>query len=165
MVDLLRVRAQEKKIEISARCESKIPTIIQSDPTRLRQILLNLVGNAIKFTQEGSVEIALSARETSGGNGELRIDVTDTGIGLSEDQLSILFKRFAQADSSTTRRFGGTGLGLTISRSFCRMMGGDLTAVSTPGEGSTFTIMLPRFAPETATMTSPGIDITSELLV
>ena len=114
---------------------------LQADPVRLRQVLLNLVGNACKFTERGEVRLSVSRR-----NGRVEFAVTDTGIGITAQQLEKLFTDFTQADASTTRRYGGTGLGLAISRRLCRMMGGDIEVTSIPGSGSTFTAWLPAEA-------------------
>ena len=127
------------------RCRStgaELPRWIESDPTRIRQILVNLVGNAIKFTERGSVTIALSqdARE---GEPRLRFEVRDTGIGMTPEETARVFADFAQADSSTTRRFGGTGLGLAICRRLTAVLGGALTVQSTRGQGSAFVLVLP----------------------
>jgi GAF domain-containing protein/CheY-like chemotaxis protein len=116
---------------------------IHADQTRFRQALLNLASNANKFTEKGTVTIA-ARHEPIDGREWVTVAVTDTGIGMNTEQMERLFQEFSQADSSTTRKYGGTGLGLAISRHFCRMMGGDITVDSQPGEGSTFTIRLPR---------------------
>jgi GAF domain-containing protein/CheY-like chemotaxis protein len=116
---------------------------IHADQTRFRQALLNLASNANKFTEKGTVTIA-ARHEPIDGREWITVAVTDTGIGMNTEQMGRLFQEFSQADSSTTRKYGGTGLGLAISRHFCRMMGGDITVDSNPGEGSTFTIRLPR---------------------
>jgi GAF domain-containing protein/CheY-like chemotaxis protein/anti-sigma regulatory factor (Ser/Thr protein kinase) len=118
---------------------------IQADQIRFRQALLNLASNANKFTENGAVTIAAQAQRS-----EITVAVTDTGIGMTEEQMGRLFQEFSQADASTTRRYGGTGLGLAISRHFCRMMGGDITVESQPGQGSTFTIRLPQSEPALA---------------
>ena len=112
------------------------------DPTRVRQILFNLVGNALKFTENGSVRIRLATAPLGGGRVSLILAVTDSGIGLSAEQCARLFQPFAQADSSTTRRFGGTGLGLSIVRRLAQLMQGDVAVQSAPGIGSTFTVTL-----------------------
>ncbi|MEM1422727.1 MAG: PAS domain S-box protein [Planctomycetota bacterium] len=134
---LLRQRAEGKGLELSVVCETPVPRTITSDPTRLRQILVNMVGNAIKFTETGSVCVAVSHDSAGGG---LVFEVRDTGVGMSASQLRrvLEFEAFTQADSSTTRTFGGTGLGLRISDTFARMLGGGLDATSRKGEGSTF---------------------------
>jgi adenylate cyclase len=118
---------------------------IRTDQTRLRQIVLNLLSNASKFTENGKVTLDVTT-DTSSSDEQIIFAVSDTGIGLSEEQVDKLFEDFSQADSSTTRRFGGTGLGLAISRRLARMMEGDIDVESTPGEGSTFTLRLPRIA-------------------
>jgi signal transduction histidine kinase/CheY-like chemotaxis protein/uncharacterized membrane protein len=116
---------------------------IHADQTRFRQALLNLASNANKFTENGTVSIAARPQQLDGRDW-ITIAVTDTGIGMTEEQMGRLFQEFSQADASTSRKYGGTGLGLAISRHFCRMMGGDIMVESKPGEGSTFTIRLPR---------------------
>jgi signal transduction histidine kinase/DNA-binding response OmpR family regulator len=116
---------------------------IHADQTRFRQALLNLASNANKFTENGTATIAARAQQLDGREW-ITIAVTDTGIGMTEEQMGRLFQEFSQADASTSRKYGGTGLGLAISRHFCRMMGGDIKVESKPGEGSTFTIRLPR---------------------
>jgi len=118
---------------------------VVGDQTRVRQVLLNLVGNAAKFTEQGRVRIEV-CRYASEEGAELVFRVSDTGIGMTSDQLSLLFGEFMQVDSSTTRRFGGSGLGLAISRRLCRLMGGDIMVESEQGRGSTFTVTLPGTA-------------------
>jgi signal transduction histidine kinase/CheY-like chemotaxis protein len=140
---LLRNRAQTKGLALSVQVEgTELPRWIESDPTRVRQILVNLVGNAIKFTERGSVTIALSqdARE---GEPRLRVEVRDTGIGMTPEEAARVFADFEQGDSSTTRRFGGTGLGLAICRRLTAVLGGELTVQSTRGQGSAFVLVLP----------------------
>ncbi len=134
----LDVKAREKGITLSVRAEGDTPALMKSDPTRLRQIITNLVNNAIKFTDEGAVELVVRAVDDE----TLAIDVKDSGIGVPEDKLEAIFDPFVQADSSVTRKFGGTGLGLPISRRFARLMGGDIKATSRAGVGSTFTVTL-----------------------
>jgi PAS domain S-box-containing protein len=135
---LLRSQAAAKGIGLELTCKGPIPGTIRTDPTRLRQILVNLVGNAVKFTKEGHVKITVRMAESKCGEPLLRISVSDTGIGITQDQINNLFKPFSQADASTSRRFGGTGLGLTISRSLAQLLGGDVNVESQPGNGSTF---------------------------
>jgi len=122
-------------------CSPKAGTM-HSDQMRIRQTVLNLVSNANKFTEHGTITISVRQQE-NGSGAWTTIAVTDTGIGMTPEQMGKLFQEFSQADSSTTRQYGGTGLGLTISRRFCQMMGGDIVVESTPGRGSTFTVRLP----------------------
>jgi signal transduction histidine kinase len=133
--------AREKGLTLRSAYASGLPAL-ESDPQRVRQILINLLGNAVKFTDDGEVRLAASA-----GPAGLRIAVTDTGPGIAADDLAKLFQEFTQLDASRTRKFGGTGLGLAISRRMARLLGGDITAQSTPGEGSTFILVLPLQAP------------------
>ncbi len=130
--------------KLIVRCERGLGQL-RADQTRLRQALVNLMSNACKFTEGGSItlEVKREAVLSGGQGGWVVFSVTDTGIGIPEQQLSRLFQPFVQADASTTRKYGGTGLGLTISRRFCQMMGGDITVKSQTGQGSTFTIKLP----------------------
>ena len=130
------------KVEISLAISDNVPERISTDPTRLRQIVLNLAANAVKFAPSGRVEIAASTRTDEAGNTKLVVAVTDNGIGMTREQADRLFKPFAQADATVTRRFGGTGLGLSISRSLAKAMGGDVTVTSQPGSGSTFTAVV-----------------------
>ncbi|MCA9066785.1 MAG: response regulator, partial [Planctomycetaceae bacterium] len=137
VVSVLSVKSDQQGIELTFDVVGTIPEFIDTDPTRLRQVLMNLVGNAIKFTQEGSVTIHVSFDPTQPRR-QLRFEVTDTGIGMTEEQCGRLFQEFMQADSSVTRRFGGTGLGLAISKKLTEAMGGQIGVYSTPGQGSTF---------------------------
>ncbi len=133
---LMRMRAQEKHLDLTINIAGPVPQVIQTDPTRLRQILLNLVGNAIKFTPQGQVRISARMDQT----GALAFEVADTGIGMSEGEISRLFEPFVQSDNSNTRSFGGTGLGLAISRRLARLLGGDISVRSELGKGSVFTL-------------------------
>jgi signal transduction histidine kinase/CheY-like chemotaxis protein len=117
---------------------------VRQDRTKLQQILLNLVGNACKFTENGRVQVRAWSERAPGAAETIAVDVRDTGIGMTEEQQGRLFQEFAQADASTTRRYGGTGLGLAISKRLCQLMGGTIAAASKPGDGSTFTVRLPR---------------------
>ncbi|MEM7452718.1 MAG: ATP-binding protein [Planctomycetota bacterium] len=137
VVMTLSAKAEQKEIGLNFRIDGQVPEQITSDPTRIRQILTNLAGNAIKFTSEGSVDIALSMNED---NNALRFAVSDTGIGMTEEQLGRIFTPFTQADSSTARKFGGTGLGLSISRKLSKLLGGKISVASTEGEGSVFAV-------------------------
>jgi len=143
VLDLTHFRAKEKGIQLDLIWESAIPKSIHCDPVRLRQIVWNLVGNAVKFTERGSVRLGISCERSSDEECSLQIRVKDTGIGIPLDRLSQLFKPFTQADNSLTRRFGGTGLGLAISRKLANMLDGDITVDSTPGVGTEFTVTLP----------------------
>jgi len=135
-------------------CATDLGTI-HADQTRFRQVLLNLASNANKFTENGTVTIAAQPQQVD-GHDWITIAVTDTGIGMTEEQMGRLFQEFSQADASTSRKYGGSGLGLAISRHFCRLMGGDVTVESKPGEGSTFTIRLPRIVQRSETLVTQG---------
>ncbi len=140
VVELMRPRADSRNLKIQVELATPIPQRITSDPTRLRQVLVNLVGNAIKFTEIGGVTIRAALVQDEGQEPLLEFRVIDTGIGIPKEKLDTIFQPFSQADTSVTRKFGGTGLGLTISRRLTRMLGGDLTVESTPGKGSTFIV-------------------------
>jgi len=144
VVSIMRVRADQKVIPLSVEFPGQLPERIQTDAGRLRQALMNLVGNAIKFTEDGSVRIVTtflpSCRENQPA---VQFQVIDTGIGIAEDKLASLFEPFVQADASTTRKYGGTGLGLTITNRIAELLSGELIAESTPGKGSTFTLTVP----------------------
>ena len=143
IVSLLRVKANEKDLVLEYTHDETSPLSIVSDPTRVRQILLNIVGNAIKFTQFGSVKLRSFACKTDRGRDALCFEVSDTGIGIAKSQHDNVFEMFVQADGSMTRRFGGTGLGLALSRHLARAMGGDLVIVdSAEGVGSTFLLTI-----------------------
>lgn len=139
VASIMRVAAAEKSLNLSLSYANALPRQITTDPTRMRQVLINLVNNAIKFTQHGTVRLVALLEET-GAEPQLVVHVADSGIGMTPDQQSRIFAPFVQADSTTTRKFGGTGLGLTISRHICQSLGGDLTVASTLGVGSTFTM-------------------------
>jgi len=143
VTEMVAARAREKGLILSCEIEPDVSTDLIGDPTRLRQVLLNLLGNAIKFTGSGTVSLRVSTDKTSDMPTALRFTVSDTGIGIPREKLSRVFERFTQADSSTTRRFGGSGLGLTISKRLVELMGGEITLQSRPGVGSTFTFALP----------------------
>jgi signal transduction histidine kinase/CheY-like chemotaxis protein len=138
VIELLAGKAYEKKLEIAGRIHPRVPTALIGDPSRLRQVLVNLVGNAIKFTETGEVVVTVDQLTESDFETTLRFTVSDTGIGISKDNQNKIFERFTQADSSTTRRFGGTGLGLTITKQLVELMGGHISLDSEPGKGSTF---------------------------
>ena len=138
VVRLLGPRADEKGLTLETEMSSAIHPHVMGDPGRLRQILLNLTSNAIKFTEQGGVTVKIAAEDAARGESRLRFEVSDTGIGLTEVQQQELFVRFTQADASTTRKYGGTGLGLSICRQLCELMGGDIGVEAAPGQGSTF---------------------------
>jgi len=135
---VLAVRAHEKGLELLCDVASEIPAVMTGDPTRLRQIILNLVGNAIKFTREGEISLVVQREQRAEQGWMLRFTISDTGIGIPESQLTRIFEPFSQADSSTTREYGGTGLGLTISTRLVQGMGGTTSVVSEEGRGSKF---------------------------
>ena len=137
VVKILSDQIQKKNIELSIVIDSDIPAIICSDPIRLRQILLNLISNAVKFTEKGGIYVDVKRIQDNQKQG-IYFSVTDTGIGIEKDKLNLLFQSFSQTDASITRRFGGTGLGLSISKQLAKMLGGSIGAKSEPGKGSTF---------------------------
>ncbi len=143
----MAIRAHEKGLEFICYAEPDVPHLFCGDPGRLRQILSNLAGNAVKFTQQGEVVVRVSCVDQGAGDEErgreqgtmlLRFSIRDTGIGIPQDKIPVIFEKFSQVDSSTTRQFGGTGLGLAISRQLAGMMGGDIGVISEPGRGSEF---------------------------
>ena len=141
VIDLQHFQAEEKVIRLSSRIAGDVPETVVGDPNRLRQVLLNLVANGIKFTQYGEVELACERGSGDPGDGqhvELHFSVRDTGIGIDQNQIAVIFEAFAQADGSTTRRYGGVGLGLNICSKLVAMMGGNIWVESEPGRGSTF---------------------------
>ena len=142
LVRFLAVRAQEKNISLESSLPDDFPPLLEGDPGRIRQVLLNLAGNAIKFTATGSIRIELRDVHLSESRAEFSIDVKDTGIGITEEKLGAIFKRYEQADNSTNRFFGGTGLGLAICERLVELMGGTTGVVSKAGCGSTFTVTL-----------------------
>ena len=140
LADMFAYRAYDKDLEFIINLPANIPTRLIGDPLRLNQVLVNLISNAIKFTEDGEINVAVNLLDSSKDNVLLRISVTDTGIGMDEEQRANLFKAFTQADTSTTRKYGGTGLGLAISRRLILLMGGDIGVTSAAGQGSTFYI-------------------------
>ena len=144
VVSFVQVRVDKKRQSLQVEWENAIPRTVQSDPIRLKQILINLVGNAVKFTADsGRITISTALVEEEGREPQIRFSVADTGIGMTPEQLSRLFRPFAQADTSTTRRFGGTGLGLAISKRLADLLGGELSVESEPGVGTTFVLTVP----------------------
>ena len=162
----LAVLAHQKGLELLCDVQGELPDVLIADSSRLRQILVNLVGNALKFTEHGEVLVRVSSAPQS-AEAALHVSVTDTGIGIPADKQTIIFEAFSQADSSTTRRFGGTGLGLTISSKLVKMMGGQIWVESTPDVGSTFHFTVPFGVPseQSATSTYPELVGRSVLIV
>jgi PAS domain S-box-containing protein len=138
IVEIMSLRAHQKGIELRSEIATGVPTRLKGDPDRLRQVLINLVSNAIKFTSKGRVLLRVEPDPDNLKAGNLRFSVADTGIGIASDKLSVIFEDFAQGDASTTRMYGGTGLGLAISKRLVELMNGRIWAESRPGEGATF---------------------------
>jgi len=136
--DLIRPKIESKPIELLCHVDDNIPAVVKGDPLRFRQVVTNLMGNAPKFTESGEIEISLELEDETDDNMKIHVTIRDTGIGIPEDNLESIFEPFQQADGSTTRRYGGTGLGLTICKQISRLMGGDVWAESVVGGGSTF---------------------------
>jgi signal transduction histidine kinase len=141
VIGTARQLAEQNNNRLVVESEPNLGSLV-ADPMRLRQILLNLLSNACKFTKQG--EVTLRVCKASGGRTWTEFAVADTGIGMNADQQAKLFEEFTQADSTTAQQYGGTGLGLAITRKLARMMGGDVTVVSEPGKGSVFTVRLPN---------------------
>lgn len=136
--EMMAIRAHEKELELAISCDEKIPDGLIGDPTRINQIIVNLIGNAVKFTEKGEIVLDVKAESIQNGKVELTFSVKDTGTGIPPEKLRTIFESFTQADSSTTRRYGGTGLGLTISERLVTMMGGRIWVESELGKGSVF---------------------------
>jgi signal transduction histidine kinase/ActR/RegA family two-component response regulator len=154
IINMLEVRAKEKHLALLVQFCWPLPATILTDPTRLRQILVNIVGNAVKFTQEGRVVVRLGLADHD--QGSIQIDITDSGPGMSSEEIARLFKPFTQADESFTRPFGGMGLGLVTSQRLAHALGGNLSVTSTPGQGCTFTLVLPRGTPDAPLLPGPA---------
>ncbi|HSU59385.1 MAG TPA: two-component regulator propeller domain-containing protein [Bryobacteraceae bacterium] len=150
-------RAHQKRLELICNVEPDIPSLVNADPVRLRQVVLNLLGNAIKFTDRGEVELHIANGPSDASGPLLHFMVRDTGIGIAQEKLKSIFDAFAQADSSTTRRFGGTGLGLAISHRLVQLMGGVIWASSEPGRGSEFHFTARFEAPISQALLAPGM--------
>ena len=138
VMDMMAVQAEDKGLELSCLAYPDVPSLVRGDPGRLRQVLLNLIGNAVKFTEQGEVHVRARVTRETETHVTMRFDVTDTGIGIPQDHQSRLFQSFYQVDASITRRYGGTGLGLAISKQLAEMMGGEIGVVSHEGKGSAF---------------------------
>ncbi|WP_293858956.1 ATP-binding protein, partial [Steroidobacter sp.] len=166
VTDLLAHQAQAKGLEMAIRVAADVPALLEGDPGRVRQVLLNLVGNAIKFTRSGHVLIEVEPIVTEFGVRFVRCQVTDTGVGIPVEKQPLLFQQFSQADSSTTREFGGTGLGLVIGKRLVELMGGQIGFKSTLGRGSTFWFTLPAPVSETpVALSSSDQEMLSQLRV
>jgi len=157
VTEMVAVRAQEKGLALVCEIAPDVPRNLIGDPTRLRQVLLNLLGNALKFTERGQVALRVTSDPEPSPSGVLRFTISDTGIGIPDEKLGAVFERFTQADSSTTRRYGGTGLGLTISKRLVELMGGRISVESGLGKGSVFSfaVQLGIWAGPTRRTTAP----------
>ena len=153
-LDLLATRASQKNLDLLLDCPEEIPAEVRGDVTRLRQIIVNLVGNAIKFTERGEIEVDVRIKTADETGTELQFSVRDTGIGIPAEAQGRLFAAFAQVDASTTRKYGGTGLGLAVSRRLAELMGGRMWVESVPGQGSTFHFTI-RVEPAVRSSRSP----------
>ncbi|MFO1019938.1 MAG: ATP-binding protein [Planctomycetales bacterium] len=162
--NIMLVRAETKELPLLVEYETAVPEVMVTDPTRIRQILINLVSNSIKFTERGYVKITTRylASSPASGHGQLQLDVSDTGMGMSPETLKKLFQPFTQADTSTTRKYGGTGLGLTITRRLACMLGGDVEVLSELGKGTTFRVTLDIGLVNNARMIRPLAGIPAE---
>jgi PAS domain S-box-containing protein len=147
-LDLFAVTAGHKQLDLVSRIGENVAPLVEADPNRLRQILVNLVGNAIKFTERGEVVVTVDAEPVAPDRQRLIFSVRDSGIGIAPDRIEQLFQPFRQLDPSTTRKYGGTGLGLAISRRLCELMGGKITMESAPGYGTSVTVELPVTIPD-----------------
>ena len=164
---IITLRVQDKDLRLTLSTDNEVPEVLSGDPLRLGQVLLNLTSNAVKFTERGEIAVNVGVEERDQKSVTLRFSVQDTGIGISEHQVSHVFDAFTQADESTTRRFGGTGLGLAICKQLVELMGGQITVQSTAGEGSTFSFVVAFGVPDTKPLKrreSAEIDLPPEIL-
>jgi len=159
VAEVFAARVAQKSLELIVRYEPHLPRHIVGDPGRVRQVLMNLVGNAIKFTLHGHVLINVQCEAHADGGQQLRLSVEDTGVGIAADKLQCIFEKFTQADASTTRQFGGTGLGLAICKQLAELMGGRVGVTSRPGLGSTFWFTLPLCVPDNVPVPPPRADL------
>lgn len=143
LVDTFRLQSQEKGIKLEYKKDHKIPNVLIGDPVRLNQILINLISNSLKFTHEGSISISVSLEEIKNKDYFVKFEIKDTGIGIPKAKLKTIFESFSQADASVTRKYGGTGLGLTIVRQLVQMQHGSIKVTSEESQGSTFTVIIP----------------------
>ena len=158
-LQMLRPKALQKSLDVRFTYRPETPRMVVGDPSRVRQILINYLGNAVKFTERGWVSVGVEYRPETAGGADFLISISDSGLGIPPDKQPMLFAKFVQADSSTARRFGGTGLGLAICKQLAELMGGTVGLRSAPGEGSTFWVRLPLpLAPKPSPASAPGPD-------
>jgi PAS domain S-box-containing protein len=162
VASLMSVRAEAKNLPLSVECVGPIPERVRGDSIRLRQVLINLVGNAIKFTEVGGVRVEMRLAQPSDSPARLRFDVIDTGMGIAPEQIERIFQPFTQADQPTGKRFGGTGLGLSISKRLAEVLGGEISVSSVPGKGSTFTVTVETGPLDGIPMIEPGTPVAAK---
>ncbi|MFT3924484.1 MAG: response regulator [Myxococcales bacterium] len=165
MIELLAPRARDKQLDLAYRVAPEVPRLVRADPDRFKQVLTNLIGNALKFTERGEVVLTIGVAERVGTELSLRCSVRDTGPGISRDNVAKLFSSFSQVDGSSTRRYGGTGLGLAISKKLAELMGGTVTVESTLGEGSTFIYSLRATAASGTERPAPNAQAGKRVLI
>jgi PAS domain S-box-containing protein len=158
-------RASEKDVELAVSIGEDVPVAVIGDGNRVRQVLVNLLGNAVKFTAHGEIVVQVAVERDGAGTERLRVEVADTGIGIEPDEVPELFQSFSQADATTTRKYGGTGLGLSIAKQLVELMGGEIGVRSTPGVGSTFWFTLPCLRGTVVVAEQPLVDLTGTRLL